>query len=198
MRIEAYQPQIVGDQIKAFLSGEFEAVPGQHPEFQMGFAALRRTHLVELARRYGLELTPGMDKNTMLPQFEIWWQQGKFPIRKPADDVAALKIRMEQLERQNAALVERMNGTTGIVPPAVPPALPAEDAGEVAAPSTASAPPSEASAKEGVMAEIEKLSIMDLRKFCKKVGINSYGKSREQLVEEVREAHGSDPATDSQ
>lgn len=63
---------------KSFLQEHFDEDRSQRPEFDLGFAALRRCEIVHLAKMYDLPLSEGLPKKRMVPLIEAWWEEGRF------------------------------------------------------------------------------------------------------------------------
>jgi len=109
--IKNYEPTVVGEEISQFLTALVASL-GTDPhqerwvEFHgAGFKGLRRTELVRLARRYGLDIDENLAHMHMLPIFEGWWNSGKFPKVKKAttaDDITRQVL--ENLKKDPAAL----------------------------------------------------------------------------------------------
>ena len=81
MRVQhKYEPTVFGADVRAFLCTFFQEDRSQRPEFEAGFGALRRRELIQLAEAHKLEINPDLAKDAMLPQFEMWWREGKFRV----------------------------------------------------------------------------------------------------------------------
>ena len=67
-----------GPEMKTFLCRHFKEDEAQRPEFSMGFEALRRREIVEIAQLAGLSIVENQPKTQMLVQMHGWNMEGKF------------------------------------------------------------------------------------------------------------------------
>lgn len=108
-----YFQTTTGVEMAAFLAKFFQESPDQQAEFQLGFAALRRTQLVELCKKAEVDVNPDLPATEMVGLMNGYLLQGKFDkliglsapeIAEPVADsrdqeIADLKAEMAEMKR---------------------------------------------------------------------------------------------------
>ncbi len=120
--IRLFQPNLaLCPDIQEFIKQNMDCVTmedGRDAEFSLGFASLRRAEIKRLVRKYevldedGLASFESLAGEEMKARAEQWFQEGKFPVTRQTDELAALKAEMEEMRvlmgQKPAIPVEKM------------------------------------------------------------------------------------------
>ena len=116
--------KMAGDELRRFLLQFFEDRPDQQPMIG-GFYALRRTQLVWLMDKFGIDPAGTTAAVDLVRICEVAWMQGKFPKPPAPEDLGAivrrLSAQVEELKAGAAAAPAPASPASAVV--SAPPAL---------------------------------------------------------------------------
>lgn len=97
---------LAGEELHRFFLQYFEDQPDQRP-LMMGFYALRRTQLVWLMEKFGIDAAGTTAQKDLVRICEVAWMQGKFPKPPAPEDLGAmvrqLSAKVAELEAAKTA-----------------------------------------------------------------------------------------------